>query len=460
MRALVLAILVVGMGGLLLKAQTPPRCQEALAEHQSPRFRTAITNEGTLGMLNQFGNPPGWQWPPGVNQLFEGAIMVGIPPNQVSDGARVISGGSQQQLDRDFRCIWNVDTLAFTSDSIVYYTAYDDSNAQFPPLADDGPNAPLPIRVEQWSYSYAYPPNIGYLILKLIVTNIGADTLNNLLIGGYLDWDINNYATNTGMVYFETLNDPNIGHGRPFVLELVMQWDDSQPDPYLGVVPLSQNVFLASRIADNAEEIYPGSSSPFSEANKYGYMRHRRANDPFGDPWGPGDKSMVFGLGGGLNRGVPDRGFRLAPGEAATVGFAIVGGNGFQEFITNAVAALNKWFYDLGNPVILVGDDAVEEPSPTGLPETVVLMPNYPNPFNPVTNVEFGLRNAEWVTLRIYDLLGREVKTLVSERFPAGYHTVQWDGTDNHGQRVASGVYIYRLQVNGVVKSRKMVLLK
>ncbi|RMG24283.1 MAG: hypothetical protein D6732_23790, partial [Methanobacteriota archaeon] len=84
------------------------------------------------------------------------------------------------------------------------------------------------------------------------------------------------------------------------------------------------------------------------------------------------------------------------------------------------------------------------------------------------TNVEFGMPNAEWVTLKVYDLMGREVKTLVNGRLPAGYHTVQWDGTDNTGQPVSSGVYLYRLQVGGpstgsgkgFVQTRKMVLLR
>ncbi len=65
------------------------------------------------------------------------------------------------------------------------------------------------------------------------------------------------------------------------------------------------------------------------------------------------------------------------------------------------------------------------------VPPGFVLHPNYPNPFNPVTHVEFGLPHAAWVTLKIYDLLGREIKTLVNRRLEAGYHTVQWDGTDH-----------------------------
>ncbi|RMI26210.1 MAG: T9SS C-terminal target domain-containing protein [Calditrichaeota bacterium] len=96
----------------------------------------------------------------------------------------------------------------------------------------------------------------------------------------------------------------------------------------------------------------------------------------------------------------------------------------------------------------------------SSVPQTPVLYPNYPNPFNPVTNVEFGMGNAEWVSLRIYDLLGREVKTLVNERLTPGNYTVQWDGTDNLGKPVASGVYFYRLTSGNHRLTRKMLLIR
>ncbi len=105
--------------------------------------------------------------------------------------------------------------------------------------------------------------------------------------------------------------------------------------------------------------------------------------------------------------------------------------------------------------------------SPTGihperehLPEKTELHQNYPNPFNPVTNVDFGLRISEWVTLEVYGLLGRKIKTLVNERKAAGRYIVQWDGTDDAGQPVSSGVYLYRLQAGDFHQTRKMLLLR
>ncbi|RMH80309.1 MAG: T9SS C-terminal target domain-containing protein, partial [Calditrichaeota bacterium] len=104
---------------------------------------------------------------------------------------------------------------------------------------------------------------------------------------------------------------------------------------------------------------------------------------------------------------------------------------------------------------------------PTGLaeenqlPGEFYLFPNHPNPFNPVTHLRFRIADFGFVELKIYDVLGREVKTLVNRRLAPGRYTVQWDGTDAAGQPVASGVYLYRLTAgNRMSLTRKMVLLR
>ncbi|GAB4363504.1 MAG: hypothetical protein Kow0042_01410 [Calditrichia bacterium] len=94
------------------------------------------------------------------------------------------------------------------------------------------------------------------------------------------------------------------------------------------------------------------------------------------------------------------------------------------------------------------------------IPQSFQLDQNYPNPFNPVTHIGFRIAEFGFVKLTIYDLLGREVKKLVSESLPAGEYDVQWDGTDDAGQPVASGVYLYRLQSVSHTAVRKMLLLR
>ncbi|MCX7985274.1 MAG: T9SS type A sorting domain-containing protein, partial [Bacteroidetes bacterium] len=88
------------------------------------------------------------------------------------------------------------------------------------------------------------------------------------------------------------------------------------------------------------------------------------------------------------------------------------------------------------------------------------LMQNYPNPFNPTTTIGFSIRETEFVSLRIYDLLGNEVKTLVNEIKTPGIHYVEWEGDNNSGEKLSSGIYFYRLQTEKFAQSKKLILQK
>jgi FlgD Ig-like domain len=88
------------------------------------------------------------------------------------------------------------------------------------------------------------------------------------------------------------------------------------------------------------------------------------------------------------------------------------------------------------------------------------LFQNVPNPFNPLTTIRFTLSGRVQVDLSIFDMTGRRVRTLVNDVHPAGDHAVVWDGRDDRGNRVASGIYVYRFRAGGTNQSRKMVLLK
>jgi hypothetical protein len=89
------------------------------------------------------------------------------------------------------------------------------------------------------------------------------------------------------------------------------------------------------------------------------------------------------------------------------------------------------------------------------LPMTAELFQNYPNPFNPVTTISFDIPNTSDVSVKIYDLMGREVSTLVSRTLSAGHHEVRWDAREN-----ASGLYLYRLMAGSFVTSKTLTLLK
>lgn len=94
------------------------------------------------------------------------------------------------------------------------------------------------------------------------------------------------------------------------------------------------------------------------------------------------------------------------------------------------------------------------------VPNSYTLDQNYPNPFNPSTTIRYGVKSEGRVVIKVYNLLGQEVRTLVNEFKPAGVFRTVWDGRNNAGQAVATGVYVYRMQAGGIVKSRKMLFVK
>ena len=103
----------------------------------------------------------------------------------------------------------------------------------------------------------------------------------------------------------------------------------------------------------------------------------------------------------------------------------------------------------------------VDEDTGPVVPEGLRLQQNYPNPFNSSTAIEFTLRQRQNVTLDIYNILGRHVRTLLNnENLPAGQHRMTWDGSGDDGTPVASGVYLYRLTAGDFVQTRKMELVK
>ena len=109
------------------------------------------------------------------------------------------------------------------------------------------------------------------------------------------------------------------------------------------------------------------------------------------------------------------------------------------------------------------GDGTVDVDEEPELPDNFTVNQNYPNPFNPSTNISFSIPNDKasyFVTIKIYDVLGRLIKTLVNEEKTAGNYTVQWNGLDEFNHKVSSGIYLYTVQADQMRVTKKMILLK
>jgi len=94
------------------------------------------------------------------------------------------------------------------------------------------------------------------------------------------------------------------------------------------------------------------------------------------------------------------------------------------------------------------------------LPEEFALHQNYPNPFNPVTTLRYDLPENSFVNVTIYDMLGRQVKTLVNQSQVAGYKSVIWNASNESGKSVSAGLYLCQINTGKFTQTKKMILLK
>ncbi len=130
-----------------------------------------------------------------------------------------------------------------------------------------------------------------------------------------------------------------------------------------------------------------------------------------------------------------------------------------EAVLTLAANTVTGWIWAASEVFSVLGLGDVDSQTPPA--SDLALAPNYPNPFNPRTTVAYTLPSATSVTIEILDVRGRHVKTLVPGTIEAaGRHEIPWDGTDDHGLQVPSGVYFCRLATPGFSQTRRMVLVK
>ena len=94
------------------------------------------------------------------------------------------------------------------------------------------------------------------------------------------------------------------------------------------------------------------------------------------------------------------------------------------------------------------------------IPDEYLLHQNYPNPFNPITNIQYDLPGAIDVKIDIYDIRGRRVKSLLNQSQEPGFKSIQWNASNDLGEKVSSGMYFYRIETTDFKKTKKMILLK
>lgn len=159
---------------------------------------------------------------------------------------------------------------------------------------------------------------------------------------------------------------------------------------------------------------------------------------------------------------------QIKDGEYDRITNALILGNGSSGeahnyfYVDCNLTSGNTYYYKLAD-VDFAGNVKFHGPisaTVSALPTEYSLSQNYPNPFNPATIINFSLKETGKVTLKIYNLQGKLIRTLVDADRLAGNHSVSWDGTDHRGRKTAAGTYIYSLHANGFTESKKLIFLK
>ncbi|MBU0712301.1 carboxypeptidase regulatory-like domain-containing protein [bacterium] len=155
--------------------------------------------------------------------------------------------------------------------------------------------------------------------------------------------------------------------------------------------------------------------------------------------------------------------------KTALTDFEVIGYSPNVEYIDATALSSVSYTYTVTATDFGLNESAKSEPvsmsalaidSQEEIPTKFALKPNYPNPFNPETTIEFALPKTSKVTLTIYNLMGQMVQELVQNEYPAGYQRVIWNGQDSRGNVVGSGVYIYTLKAGNFSQTRKMILMR
>jgi len=262
------------------------------------------------------------------------------------------------------------------------------------------------VTIRQTSYSNSRD-NFVYLFYEIF--NHSGSSLNDFYAGLFADWDISDAGSNLGGY------DPS--------RNLVYQYetgDNVQDSCYYGVMSLTS--LAGARVTTSRE--YSLRDSLFSWMTTF-------YDEAITEP---GDYRTYMGCGP----------FNIKDGGKAEVAFAILAGDNLSDLQHNADLAIQGW-----NSGIVAVEKTIES-----LPAEFQLSQNYPNPFNPATMIELSIPTAGRVSLKVYDILGREVLTLVDEEKPAGVFRIKFDASE-----MASGVYFYTLRAGDFKETKKCLLI-
>ncbi len=393
------------------------RINPTYANHNSNKVTMSITSKGTLGFTdfpaNVYGN--GFHFNGGENLLFEGALMFGTSSTVLMDGARETTDQS-----KDFVMISPIKIISDQAGNQIGTTIFNDSGAG---------TGSMGIEVNQKSYSYINSPDDKYIIIVDELKNKTAKDITNLYAGYYFDWDMP--ATDSGMD--STAYDTNENFGYAFyknktVLNTIVG---------AGVISSKNYGYYPINNAATYGDVRLFDSNGYTDAEKWISISSGIVKTDIGYV----DISFV----------VSDGPINIPAGKSAKFAIAIAASDNIFELRNIFKQSRAKYQNELATGMY----------QENKIPDKYFLSQNYPNPFNPETLIRYQIPEASNVSLKVFDLLGREITTLVDEFKQPGTYEVKLSG--DHIERspvIPSGVYFYTLRAGNYTSTKKMLLMK
>ncbi len=237
-------------------------------------------------------------------------------------------------------------------------------------------------------------------------------------------------------------------------------YSNNQNNTYFLTIPITVAASNAILSYDDVALVEPGEpGAPFGDPSFYDYVVVEGSRDgvnwiPLADGY---DATYDPAWLAAYTGGTPGNSTMFRRHQVNLRTLFNAGESIFIRFRMYTDASVTGWGWAIDNLEIQTLTSVGNE---DGIPGAFTLMQNYPNPFNPATSITYSLPEASRAALRIYNVNGQEVQTLVNDLQGAGTYTVRWDGRTSAGTPAASGIYFYRLEAGAFSQTRKMVLMK
>jgi len=368
-------------------------------------IQLSFSNFGQYGLgpnsLNPQPNGHGFRYPVGGDDFMREAALLISANGHVSDGARNLLN----LPDNDFR------PLSGGAPRVLSPGIYSDHDG-LAAYSDSAAENPLGVRVTQ--RCFAWDGNYKFIDIEFVITNIGNAPLSDLRAALFCDWDL---PLTSGA-------DDIVGYDDALSLGYIQ---DNPTGLCMGIRSLT-SAACSYRAINNQVDFAGG----FSDSQKVQFISGGFAHTVDNVP---GNYSHLIAVGP----------YDIAAGDSEVVAFAFVVGDSLADIREQAGQAFRMYPGLTG-----IGNDI------DNLPRNIETSQNYPNPFNNNTTIE--VKSTTPTHLLIYDITGRQVKSLFVER--PGLSKIIWDGTNQKNESVSTGVYFYRLADEPSANVRKMMLLK